>query len=163
VRAIHTDPRRACRHISPDHVIVTPNGRIRIAWLGVTDVVAYESLHTLAAARRADVLTVGRTILSVACRHKVVTGKLDVIYDFSFVDIHISNAMYVVLSAYNCIAIHCKHHSLQENRCYICLYQVLVYCISLLKPIIAILLLLILLLNSYNTVINGLHQRQLQW
>jgi hypothetical protein len=75
VRAIHTDPRRACRHISPDHVIVTPNGRIRIAWLGVTDVVEYESLHTLAAARRADVLTVGRTILSVACRHKVVTGK----------------------------------------------------------------------------------------
>eukprot|EP00611_Tribonema_gayanum_P022935 TRINITY_DN4716_c0_g1_i1.p1 TRINITY_DN4716_c0_g1~~TRINITY_DN4716_c0_g1_i1.p1 ORF type:complete len:345 (+),score=100.41 TRINITY_DN4716_c0_g1_i1:459-1493(+) len=90
VRAVHmADARMACRHISPEHVLLLPGGRIRINWAGVHNALEYEALSTLpaaaAAGRDADIKALACTVISVACRARVAPGAPNLPGSLSFI------------------------------------------------------------------------------
>lgn len=67
LRVVHVSG-LAVRCLSPVHVLVTSGSRVRIGGLGVVDVVEYDQVKTVAEQQREDLVSLGQTLLTVACR-----------------------------------------------------------------------------------------------
>ncbi len=69
IRAVHA-ANLACWGLDPRHILYCPGSRLKLAWLGVVDVVEYESSGRLSVSERQsqDMRDLGRILLSIAFR-----------------------------------------------------------------------------------------------
>ncbi|CAM9646860.1 unnamed protein product [Chrysoparadoxa australica] len=66
----------ACRQIDPVHVLYVGSGRVKLNWLGVVDVLEFETRKKVSDLQAEDMAALGRLILSVGCRNRVAEGNL---------------------------------------------------------------------------------------
>ncbi len=69
IRAVHA-VKLACWGLDPRHILYCTGSRLKLAWLGVVDVLEYESSGRLSTAERQsqDMRDLGRILLSIAFR-----------------------------------------------------------------------------------------------
>lgn len=75
VRAVHSC-HMACRMVALPHLLLTSGGRLRLNSCGVSDVLEFESRKTVEEFQQDDLVALGTTIVSLACRSQVSSQSL---------------------------------------------------------------------------------------